>query len=155
MNLDGAQIVPTQLRCGDVWLAANDGQLLIVERKTVDDFLASIADGRLFDQSSAMVQTSPWSYMAIQGTLAPNRQGTTTVGRTQTNWQWSAVQGALQTIQELGVTVIHLDHNPAEFVRFLRRLADRDRGHVRAAGIRKPELLTPGMTLLMSLPWHR
>ena len=151
LHFDGALTVVTQLACGDAWIAAADGALLIVERKTADDLLASIADGRLFDQAAAMVAMSPWSYVAIEGTLAPQANGKTLANGAPVNWQWAAVQGALQTIQEMGVAVLYLS-GPEEFAPFVVRLAKRSRGAVRVGGVRKPELLAPGMQVLMSLP---
>ena len=152
LTFDGAITAVTQLQCGDVWIAAGDGALLIIERKTADDLLASIADGRLFDQAAAMVAMSPWSYVAIQGTLAPAHDGKTVSDGQPVNWHWAAVQGALQTVQEMGVAVIYLSGRVDEFEPFLQRLARRDRGPVRTGGPRKVELLQPGMALLMSLP---
>ena len=148
---EGATVAVTQLTCGDLWIAAADGALLIVERKTADDLLASIADGRLFDQAAAMVDMSPWSYIAIEGTLAPHPSGTTLADGAPVNWRWAAVQGALQTVQEMGVAVIYLS-GPEELLPFLTRLAGRSRAAVRVGGPRKAELLAPGMALLMSLP---
>lgn len=149
--VDGAQTVVTQLQCGDVWVAAADGKLLIVERKTADDLLASIADGRLFDQAASMVAMTPWAYVAIEGTLAPQANGNTFSDGAPVNWRWSSVQGALQTIQEMGVAVVYLSGRE-EMKPFLIRLAARDRGVVRQGGPRKVELLAPGMALLMALP---
>jgi len=154
LTFDGAITAVTQLQCGDVWIAAADGALLIVERKTADDLLASIADGRLFDQAAAMVAMSPWSYIAVQGTLEPAAGGKTVADGQPVNWHWAAVQGALQTVQEMGVAVIYLPpaDEHAQFEAFLTRLAKRDRGPVRVGGPRKIELLQPGMALLMALP---
>lgn len=152
IHFDGALTAVTQLACGDVWLAAADGTLLIIERKTAGDLLASIADGRLFDQAAAMLALSPWSYIVIQGTLVPGNAGKTVAAGYPVNWQWAAVQGALQTVQEMGVTVIYLSEDDADFAPFLSRLAGRSRGPVRAGGPRKVELLAPGMALLMALP---
>ena len=42
----GIQPAVTALDAADVWVATADGQLLVIERKTVADLLASIADGR-------------------------------------------------------------------------------------------------------------
>lgn len=154
IKVEGAQTVVTQLQCGDVWIAAADGKLLIVERKTADDLLASIADGRLFDQAAGMVAMTPWSYIAVQGTLEPALNGKTVSDGQPVNWTWASVQGALQTVQEMGVAVVYLP--PAEehrqFEEFLIRLAARDRGPVRQGAPRKVELLAPGMALLMALP---
>lgn len=154
LRFDGAITAVTQLQCGDVWVAAADGALLIIERKTAADLLASIADGRLFDQSAAMIAMSPWSYIVVQGALAPNPSapGKTIAAGYPANWQWAAVQGALQTVQEMGVAVIYLSEDDADFAAFIQRLAARNRGPVRAGGPRKVEFLAPGMALLMALP---
>lgn len=152
LKFDGAIAAVTQLTCGDVWIAAADGALLIVERKTATDLLASIADGRLFEQAAAMVAMSPWSYIAVQGALAPAHDGKTVAAGYAVNWQWAAVQGALQTVQEMGVAVIYLSEDDADFTAFIQRLAARGRGAVRAGGPRKVEFLAPGMALLMALP---
>jgi len=152
LQFDDASTVVTQLQCGDAWIAAADDCLLIIERKTADDLLASIADGRLFDQAGDMVAMSPWSYVVVEGVLAPAADGKTLADGRVTNWRWASVQGALQTIQEMGVAVVYLPDSPAEFQRYLERLAKRERGTVRVGGVRKAELLAPGMSLLMSLP---
>ena len=152
LQLDGATVVVSQLQCGDVWLAAADGKLLIIERKTVTDLLASIADGRLFEQAAAMVAMSPWSYIVVQGTLESARDGRTLAAGMVTNWQWAAVQGALQTAQEMGVAVIYLSGDDADFAAFLCHLAARDRTAVRVGGPRKVETLQPGLVALMALP---
>lgn len=153
MTFDGATTAVTQLQCGDVWVATSDDQLLIVERKTNNDLLESIADGRLFDQAAAMVAMSPWAYVAVEGTLEPAISGKTVIdGHNKTGWRWASVQGALQTIQEMGVAVVYLAPDGVEFCEFLERLAKRDRGIVRVGGVRKAEILAPGMSLLMSLP---
>ena len=89
LKFDGAITAVTQLQCGDVWIAAADNALLIVERKTADDLLASIADGRLFDQSAAMVAMSPWRYIVVQGTLTPALDGKTFADERLVNWQWA------------------------------------------------------------------
>lgn len=151
LAFDGATVAVTQLACGDIWVAAADGNLLVIERKTANDLLASIADGRLFDQAAAMVDMSPWAYIAVEGTLAPSRDGKTLADGAPVNWRWASVQGALQTVQELGVAVVYL-FGPEELAPFIDRLARRDRGPVRVGGVRKPELLAPGMALLMALP---
>lgn len=151
LNVDGITPVITQLDCGDIWIAAADGTLLIVERKTANDLLASIADGRLFEQSAAMIQVSPWSVIVVEGTLMPSNDGRTLIDGVLVGWRWASVQGALQTVQELGVPVVYIS-DTRELAPFLIRLAGRDRGPVKTGAPRKPELLAPGMALLMSLP---
>lgn len=149
---EGVTTVIGQLNCGDVWIGTTDGALLIVERKTAEDLLASIADGRLFEQAAAMVQVSPWAYIVVQGVITPTTDGKARVNGTDTNWHWSSIQGALQTVQELGVAVVYVSAGARDFWAFLDRLAKRERGSVRANGARKPQLLDPGMLVLMGLP---
>ena len=151
LKIDNVLTTVTQLACGDIWIATTDGALLIIERKTANDLLASIADGRLFEQAAAMIQVSPWSVIAVEGTLAPSADGRTLIDGVLVGWRWASVQGALQTVQELGVPVVYLS-GVEELAPFLIRLAARDRGPVKTGGPRKPELLAPGMVLLMSLP---
>lgn len=151
LRIDNVPTTITPLPCGDIWLAAADGALLIVERKTADDLLASIADGRLFEQAAKMIEMSPWSVIAVEGTLTPSADGRTLIDGALVGWRWASVQGALQTVQELGIPVVYLS-GPEERVPFLIRLAGRDRGPVRTGAPRKPELLAPGMAFLMSLP---
>nr|HMT21533.1 ERCC4 domain-containing protein [Promineifilum sp.] len=125
LAFDGATVAVTQLACGDIWVAAADGNLLVIERKTADDLLTSIADGRLFDQAAAMTAMPPWSYTAGEGTLAPAASGKTLADGAPVNWRWASVQGALQTVQELGVAVVYL-FGPEELAPFIDRLARRD-----------------------------
>jgi len=58
----GVQALPV----GDAWLMVCDA-VLAVERKTLDDFCASIADGRLFTQATEMQRATPWCYEVITG----------------------------------------------------------------------------------------
>ena len=95
---------------------------------------------------------TPWSYIAVQGTWEPAINGKTVSDGQPVNWNWASVQGALQTVQEMGVAVVYLSNDPDEFTAFLVRLAARDRGPVRQGAPRKVELLAPGMALLMALP---
>jgi ERCC4-type nuclease len=152
MAFDGAMTAVTHLQRGDLWITASDGALLIVERKTAQDLLASIADGRLFDQVAAMRAMSDWCYVAIQGEITCDHDGRAVLDRGVTNWRWNAIQGALQTAQEAGAVVIYLPDDRHEFERFIIRLAERDRGKMRAGALRQPDLLHPGMVALTGLP---
>jgi ERCC4-type nuclease len=144
----------TQLQAGDLWITATDGALLLVERKTASDLLASIADGRLFDQVAAMREVSQWCYVVIQGVPAPTPTGKVGLygGLDVTNWNWNAVQGALQSAQEAGAVIVYLPDDRLEFERFIIRLAERDRGAMRTKALRQPDLLHPGMIALTGLP---
>lgn len=86
---------------GDIWIEAGDGWI-IVERKEPLDLLASIADGRLFNQCLQMRIESDWCYILITGSLSYDRNGKI-MG---TEWDARSVWGALLTVQELGVSVV-------------------------------------------------
>ena len=135
----GAPTLVQPLPCGDCWLAV-DGVTIIVERKTLQDFLASIDDGRLFDQCARMIATSPWSYVVI--TDYPSIKGhRVVVNKELRDWKDHALQGALLTVQELGVGVIYCD-GETDYAPTLKWLVGRERGdvHIKA---RRPATEAP------------
>jgi ERCC4-type nuclease len=139
------------LDAGDLMLATDDNAILLVERKTPSDLLGSIHDGRLFSQAAAMRQITPWCYLVITGVLYHNREGHVICnGLGKTEWDWNAVQGALLTVQELGVGVIPC-WGDDDYEAAVTRLANRSRGeaHVARRGVK---LLGPGETALAELP---
>lgn len=144
----GVPSVVGELECGDVWAATDDGQLLVVERKTGPDLLASIGDGRLFDQAARMVQQSPWSYVVITEPVTSNAGNIPGSG-----WKYSAVMGALLTVQELGVAVVWAD-GPGDFGPCVQRLAKRSRAGVRGGRAPKRGLegVSPSAGILAALP---
>lgn len=154
LSFSGVKSTVSTLSCGDFWIATDDGQMLIIERKEANDLLASIADGRLFAQVHGMRAMTPWTYVIVQGALAPVADGVLADGRL-TNWRWASVQGALQSVQELGAVVTYIpngDHAAEELVSCIERLAARDRSALRIKPPRQAETLTPNITFLASLP---
>lgn len=142
----------TLLESGDLMLACSDGNTLLIERKTSDDFLGSIKSGRMFEQAARMLDQSRWSYVVITGTLECNPSGYAVTGRGVTEWHWSSVQGALATLQELGVFISHLP-NEADFETWVLSLGKRERKpELMLMPTRWPRYLTPGETILASLP---
>lgn len=136
------QALPT----GDAMLATENAMLL-VERKTLSDLLASIADGRLVAQAAEMSKASPWSYLVI--TEIPKVAGGKIIaGGRITDWQWQSVQGALLTVQELGVEVVWTEN----YHDCLGWLASRNRGPARVERKRDVLMASPGELVLMSLP---
>lgn len=123
----------TMLDVGDAWVACDDGHILMIERKTSDDLLNSLRDGRLLEQISRLVDNrinqqlqgksqTHWPYLVITGTLSPDHNGNAFTGR-QTGWAWNAVQGALLTVQEMGCYVMHCPSD-AEYAKFIEMLAN-------------------------------
>ena len=143
--------VPTLLDTGDVWLSTNDGSLLIVERKTADDLVSSIRDGRLLNQAYAMRQRTPWAYLVITGALAPAPDGTVRTDR-PTRWQWSSLQGALLSVQEIGVMVAYAAQDK-DYEETVIRLAQRKR---EAEKVIRPAIdtrvMSPQEAVLTALP---
>ena len=57
------------LDAGDLQIATSDSVRLVIERKTPSDFLNSIADNRLLNQTARMRELSPWCYIIVTGSL--------------------------------------------------------------------------------------
>lgn len=115
----------TMLEHGDLWLTTKAGALLIVERKTVNDLLGSIRDGRLWPQVAGMIAQTRWCYVVICGRMSCGPDGNVIVeGSGLTGWNWHSVQGALVRIQELGAFVVWAA-NDADYEHVALSLAER------------------------------
>lgn len=143
LTFGGVPTVVTLLDTADVHLACDDGTLILIERKTGTDFLGSLKDDRLFRQCADMRRVSPWAYLVITGEFQRGPNGKVIAER-ETGWSWNSVQGALLTIQELGVFVVFAA-GEMDFEDCVVRLAAR--GH-------EPEKLLPperpGVSLSMA-----
>ena len=108
LNFGGdVSVSNTIMEAGDFWIAADDGSLLVVERKTPNDFLGTLAGDRLFVQMAGLVamrKTGAWPYLLITGEFRQGPNGKVYTDR-ETGWDWKAVQGALLSVQEMGVFV--------------------------------------------------
>ncbi len=139
------------LEQGDLWAATDSGELLVIERKTPDDFLGSLKSDRLFLQLANMRFISPWAYLMITGNF---RIGNNDIVYTErvTGWSWAAVQGALLSIQELGVFVQFCNGDTA-YDEAVLRLGGRDRSKVvDILPAKQPHILSVAETIIMSLP---
>jgi len=140
------------LDCGDAWLIADDGNLLIVERKTPSDLLGSIKDGRLFQQVAAMRNQTKWAYLMITGLLAHTVDGMVKTDGRLTEWRYSSVQGALLSVQEFGVAVVYCESDE-HYEKAILTLSNRDRSPEKVIQQRsKPTVLTQQEIVLTSLP---
>ena len=143
--------VPTlvqALPCADAWLAT-DSTTLVVERKTLSDLLASIRDGRLFDQAARLVAQSKWCYEVVTE-LPVVRSGCVFLNGKMSEWKWASVQGALLTIQEMGVEVVWWE---ASYPKCLEWLANRDRDTVHVKPQKRDAVMqSPAETILCALP---
>lgn len=151
LTFGDAAITVTLLDQGDIWVACADGTLLVCERKTTTDLLSSLADGRLLAQCASLRDVSPWGYLLITGLLYPQGDKIVTE-RGATGWSWGALQGALLSVQELGVNVLHVPGDE-HLGRALTSLAGRPHDAVmRIVPQKAPRLLSDGETLLATLP---
>lgn len=138
------------LEWGDVWATTDDGALLVIERKSSDDLLNSLKDGRLFTQLAGLRQLSEYAYLVICGSLVKGPDGNTITSGRQTGWNYQAVQSAILTAQELGVYVIYTSDD--HFEAAVASLGKRNRGDIRQKPAKKFITLDPGEQMLAALP---
>jgi len=150
LTFGGVPTVVTALDAGDFLVATSDNRLLGIERKTSDDLLGTLAADRLFPQIERLRAATEFCYLLVTGPLLPSEDGHAITKRI-TGWEWSALQGALLTVQELGCSVVYAtgdeDLEPA-----IIRLAKRRREDVRILPPRQPNVLGPGEAAIASLP---
>jgi ERCC4-type nuclease len=150
LTFGGVPTSVTLLEFGDVWGSTDDGALIAIERKTSDDLLGSLKDGRLFTQLAGLRGLSEYAYLVICGTLVKGPDGKTITDRGVTGWNYQAVQSAILTAQELGVYVIYTSDE--HFEATVAGLGKRNRGEIREKPARKFVMLDPGEQMLAALP---
>jgi ERCC4-type nuclease len=146
--------IPTSveyLEQGDLMAATESGELLLVERKTPDDFLNSLRQDRVMLQLANMLEVTRWSYLMITGEFKLGVNGQVVTQRV-TGWNWDAVQGAILSIQEMGIYVIHCQGDE-DYEAGIIRLGNRDRSEVlHIPPAKHPHILTKSEAVLASLP---
>lgn len=150
LKFGGVPTAVAPLEAGDFLVATSDQRTLGIERKTSGDFLNTLASDRLFPQLAKLKEQTPFAYLLITGPLQPGADGKTITERV-TGWDWNAVQGALLTVQELGVSVIRAI-NDEDLEPAIIRLAARHRDDVRILPPRQPNVYGPGAAVLAALP---
>ncbi|MCX6667401.1 MAG: DEAD/DEAH box helicase [Euryarchaeota archaeon] len=112
LTIKDAFVEPQQLNTGDYVLSTRIG----VERKTVDDFLQSLIDGKLFDQISRLRDAYPRPILIIEG------EGLLT----KRNISHNAIFGSIVSITvDFGVPII-TTKNPMETADLLYIMAKRE-----------------------------
>lgn len=142
---------PIPLPTSDYYITTTDQYKVLIERKTVSDLLSSIADGGLLSQCARMIAESEWSYLVVVGAMSESKSGNVCYYRgkwTETGWSYSAVQGALLSVQELGVKVVHTGN----FLPCIDRIANRGRGEIRVKPSRSAVFNSGAEMILTSLP---
>jgi ERCC4-type nuclease len=146
-----------------VQVVTDDGHTLIIERKTADDLLNSLKDERLFPQMTRITEQridqqmiglpmTVWPYLVVTGELRNGPNGKAVTDRGTTGWAYSAIQGALLSIQEMGVFVAQCAE--MDFEQTIIRLADRrrDEAYQKILPPRPGLMLGPSTALLAALP---
>lgn len=128
-----------------------DGVLLAVLHLPAHKLANAIKQDGLFQRIIELKQKSEWAYVLISEGLSATSDGSTKVGKVDTKWAWSAVQGALATVQELGVVIVHIQEE-SDVGPTVARLAKRDRSTKRLKPARDAEFLSPGEQMLLALP---
>ena len=146
--------IPTSVQLleqGDMMAASNDGELILVERKTPDDFLNSLKSDRLMLQLANMLTVTRWAYLMITGEFKLGVNGEVVTSRV-TGWNWDAVQGAILSIQEMGVYVAHCQGDE-DYEAAIIRLGNRDRSKVAPVPpAKQPHVYTQAEAVLAALP---
>ena len=157
-----APSVDTLLETGDLQVLTADNSILWIERKTPDDFLGSLKDGRLLTQATRLAEfrhfdlirdgkSNQWAYVVITGFFTSQGDKVVTE-RGVTGWTMNAVNGALLSIQEMGVFTIFCNGDAA-FKECVMKLAERKRDDVQPVLPARPGmLLGPKVAFLAGLP---
>jgi ERCC4-type nuclease len=117
----GCPVQVMKLQAGDVNILVDD-KFLCIERKAPGDFLASIGDGRLFNQCERMVTITPWSFFLIDGQISFDIDDCAVYDRQITKWQGAAVRAAMVTVQLAGCVLMQLGGTTFSYM--LRQLID-------------------------------
>lgn len=135
----------------DLLVACADGAQLAIAYMSASTLLHAIRQGDLCSRVAKLREHSAWCYLIIRDALAPDTHGRTVHNGRPTGWSWVSVQGALLSVQELGVGVLSI-RDESDLDACVLTLAQRDRSARRLSPPRETLWATPGERLLTSLP---
>lgn len=142
----------TTLDYGDAWVTAGNGDMICIERKAPNDLLGSIKDNRLFNQIAGIRAKTPWAYLVITGILTSTVNGKVIADERVSGWDWNSVQGALLTVQEMGVRVVFTESDQ-DYEATICRLCNRERKpEFVIEPLAQPKFMSPGEVMLTALP---
>ena len=156
LKFGGVPVMVCQLDSGDIQAVTSDGATLVFERKTPSDFLNSLKDDRLFVQMARMSenrkQSNYWPYLVLTGALLPNGENKIVADGRVTGWSFASVQGALLSIQEMGINITWCNGD-MDFEDCIIRIGRRDRKpETRILPSRPATMLGPKIAFVSSLP---
>jgi ERCC4-type nuclease len=95
------------LKAGDINIPLDDGCLLAIERKAPHDFLASIADRRIFEQAESMAVIAKYSAFIVTGKfIYHEKTDDVWVDGRKTNWRGTSVRSVITLLQYSGCALI-------------------------------------------------
>jgi ERCC4-type nuclease len=152
MTMGGAPVSVAMLAQGDAMLACDDNEMVLVERKSLDDLLGSIKSNRIFNQIADMSTVTRWCYLVVTDPLAYGPGGNLITARGETGWSFHSVEGALLTLQELGAFVVFCA-GEQDYENCLLRIAARSRDREQVVEPAKiPHILSAQEQVLAALP---
>ena len=142
-QIEDVNISIRRLSMGDYQIANR----MIVERKTLKDFVASIIDGRLFKQMLCLAKSNSKAVLIIEGTASD----TVEIGMTR-----EAMQGALITVSLiLGIPVLR-SKDASETAKLMiyiaRQIKSMAGGGIQRHGYRPKTILKRQLFILQGLP---
>ena len=162
LKFGGVPTMVTMLDTGDAQAVTDDGCTLIFERKTLSDFLNTLAEDRLFPQLARMTELKNaqlygeslnyWPYLIITDPITADHNGKVIAERGVTGWTYSSVMGTLLSIQELGVFVVFCN-GQNDYQDCILRIGKRSRApEMRIPSPRVAKMLGPKMDFLTGIP---
>lgn len=152
LTFGGVPTIVDYMEHADLMAACDDGEMVLVERKTPDDFLNSLKDGRLFPQLAPLYYATKWAYLMITGELTRGADDRVITERGVTGWSWTAVQGAILSIQEMGVMVAFCAGD-TDYEAAIMRLCNREhKSEMLLQPARFPRVLNNQEAIIASLP---
>lgn len=147
-------VVPTiaTLTAGTAWVLCNDNQLIAVWRLDTMTFFHMLKNNELFTRAAMLKAISPWAYIVLCGVFTPDKNGYLCDEEIETGWGWAAYEGALLTLQEIGVFAVVIGKTPDHYVGALSRIDKRDRGVKRCEPLRETLFSAPAELLLTAIP---
>jgi ERCC4-type nuclease len=147
----------TDLETGDIMLFGG-GKTMLIERKGAPDLLNSMADGRLVEQCSRLVESCHFPMLLVHGSLLCNKSGKVVADGKESVWSWWALEMQLVSLQAAGVMWLHLQNvlNVPEAVKYLSDWLAKET-HLHVYRKEKLPFVLPkkGMEVLASLPGIR
>lgn len=104
-NLPHREFGGTSVTAGDINIPLDDGNILAVERKTVSDFLGSIANRHILNQVEVMHTHAKFCVVIITGKLGYSVTDKVIADKRETEWNGSSVRALLDLIQFSGCAV--------------------------------------------------